>query len=111
MVVLLLIAFLLELVAFFSFASLALLLDINITLRVVLYLLLLSGVIAFWAIYMSPRAPNKFHGRKYYASEAIIYLIATFVLVNIFNIFVGAIFFLIWIADELFLYTKTKPSQ
>ncbi len=100
----LLLAFILELIAFFAFAALAFVFELNTIIQIVMYILLLVLVIAFWSRFMSPRASKKLQGQKYYASKAVIYLIAAFVLFNTVNVTVAVLFIVIWLIDELLVY-------
>lgn len=111
MILLLLVAFLLELVAFFSFASLALMVEMNATLQLTLYILLLVIVVAFWSFFMSPRSPKKLQTKKYYLSKAIIYLIAAFVLANMTNPIIGTSFIIVWLVDDLIIFKLQQISK
>src|SRR4051812_36168080 len=111
MILLMLIAFLLELIAFFAFAGLALILGLNPIIQIVVYVLILSLLIAFWSRFMSPRAPNKLTVRKYYVSKAVIYFIAAFALFNIINPTVSLIFIVVWLTDETLIYTLRSNEK
>ena len=111
MVLFLLIAFLLELVAFFSIAALAFILDINSIFQIIICLVLLSIVIGFWGIFMSPRAPKKLKARKYLVAKGIIYVLSAVALTTIFNQLVGLLFFVIWITDEIILYINQHHAD
>ena len=110
MILLLLIAFLLELVAFFSFAALTLLFKMYVSVHIAVYVVLLIIVISFWAVYMSPKAPKKLRTVKYYFAKGIIYLIATVVIIDLINLFIGVAFVIIWLVDDL-LILRLKPSD
>lgn len=108
MILFLLIAFLLELVAFFSIPMLAFLIEMNIVLQIISYLILLSIIIGFWGMFMSPKAPKKLLARRYYLVKGIIYVVAAIALTLTFNLLIGLSFIIVWAIDEVLLYLNKQ---
>jgi len=97
-------AFLLELVAFISFAFSPILLHIDKLIQVCLGIFLFLALIAFWSLFMAPKAPRKFKLLPYYVSKSIIYCISALVLFEDINSMVCIVFILLAAADEAFLF-------
>ena len=97
-------AFLLELVAFFSFAFSPLLFQIDKTEQVILAIVLFVALIIFWSLFMAPKAVKKFKLVPYYASKSIIYAIAAIVLFKTTTAVFGCTFIVLVVADEMLLF-------
>ena len=98
------IAFILELIAFVSFAALGLLAPADKIVRGILVVVLLGVVVTFWSLYMAPQASMKLDGGLYYLAKATIYLIALIPLYVLGQPAWAGAFALAVIIDEAFLY-------
>lgn len=104
MPIFLLLAFLLELVAFFAFSALPFVFNLNMPARIALSVLLFVALIAFWSLYMAPRASMKFDPVPYYVAKLCIYSVSAFVLFRIFGGQACGAFILACLIDEAALY-------
>lgn len=102
--VLLTLAFLLEIVAFISFAFSSLLLFTDKTIQIVMGIFLFLALITFWGLFMAPKAPKKIKKLLYYISKAIIYAISAIVLFKKINSEFAITFALLALLDEVFLF-------
>ncbi|WAC53577.1 DUF2568 domain-containing protein [Gordonia sp. SL306] len=75
-----LLVFLVELVAVGAFASLGLAWCGTGVLGWVATVVLLVAVIAFWSLFMAPKAPRRFPTVPYYLAKVVIYLAAAYAL-------------------------------
>lgn len=97
-------AFILELIAFGSFAALGLLAPGGKIVRGALVVVLLGIVVTFWALYMAPQSPMKLDGTLYYVAKATIYLIAAIPLYVLGQPLWAGAFVLAILIDEAILY-------
>ncbi|NDZ92607.1 YrdB family protein [Streptomyces sp. SID6673] len=74
------VVFLIELVAFGAFASLGLAWCGTGVLGWVVTVILLVAVIAFWSLFMAPKASRRFGPVPYHLAKAVIYLAAAYAL-------------------------------
>lgn len=100
------IAFILELIAFASFAALGWLAPADKIVRGVLVIVLLGVVITFWSLYMAPQASMKLNDGLYYLAKATIYLIAAIALYALGQQTWAGIFVAAVIIDEAILYGR-----
>lgn len=77
------VAFILELIAFAAFAAVGYLLPIHATLQLLVATILLILVVAFWGLYMAPKAPRKLEKRAYYLAKFSVYGISAIALLNL----------------------------
>jgi Protein of unknown function (DUF2568) len=98
------IAFLLEIIAFISFACFGLLLPIAHSFQLLVSALLFLALIMFWSSYMAPRAPKKFKVTAYYLSKLLIYALAAVVLFQTQNLLFFIVFVMAVIIDEITLF-------
>ncbi len=97
-------AFVLELVAFISFASIGQLLQAGPILHGILFIVLVSAVLIFWSVFMAPKAPKKLHGDTYYIAKTIIYAIAAVSIYKLSGPGWGGAFIFAALLDEAVLY-------
>jgi len=101
---LLALAFLLEIVAFISFAAFGYTFPIDNWLKLVLFIVLLVALITFWSLFMAPKAPNKLNPLPYYFAKAIIYTISAITIFATKGVGLGITFVALALADELSLF-------
>jgi len=97
-------AFLLELIAFVSFAAFGYLLHLSTALHLALFVILLSVLIGFWALFMAPRAVYKFKVLPYYLAKGLIYAISATTLFALKGPLWGGLFVILALVDELVLF-------
>lgn len=102
--VLLLVAFILELTAFAGFSTLPYIFEIGAFMKILLTLLLLILLTAFWSTYMSPKASRKLELIAHYFSKFVIYSMASITLFNLLGTTVGTTFIITVFVDEALLY-------
>ena len=105
---LLLLAFLLELLAFAGVATLGLALFGTGVLGWASLVVLMVAVIAFWARYMAPRSPRRLRPPWYYVAQAVVFAIAAVALVLTVGWWAGVAFVVLAIADDLLL--RRRPD-
>ena len=101
--VLLLAAFILEMDAFAGFSTLPYIFEIDAFIKILLTLVLLIVLIAFWSTYMSPKASRKLGLVAHYFSKFVIYSVASITLLNLFGSTVGVTFIVAAAVDEALL--------
>jgi hypothetical protein len=101
---LLTLAFALELVAFAAFSAFPFVFEISALLRIGLFIILFVLLITFWGVYMAPRASKKLNVLPYYCAKLIIYAVSAFVLFELIGTGVGLVFIVACLLDEAFLY-------
>lgn len=97
-------AFLLELVAFISFACVGFVLPLSHGLQIVASILLFVALMAFWSIYMAPKAPKKFGPLAYYLAKLGVYAVSAYVLYHAHYPKGSALFIVAVMTDEIFLF-------
>ena len=97
----LLVAFLLELVAIAAVASLGFLLPFVAFVQDIAVLALGIAVVAFWGAFMAPQAKHRFPQTVYYIVKAGIYSIAAFALYNHGYTVASVVFIIVSIVDEI----------
>ena len=111
MVVLLALAFILELVAFVGFAAIAFCLHYPVILQLIMAIALFVGLIVFWSFYMAPKAVKKFSPVYYYIAKVIIYAIATFAMFRLWGATFAIVFVILAIIDEATLYRHNLATS
>ena len=101
---LLAVAFLLELVAFVSFACAGVIVTKSRLLQIVLGAVLFALVITFWSLFMAPKAPKKFKPLPYYCAKLKIYAVSAFVLFQTQDTVIATSFAVLVVGDEALLY-------
>lgn len=97
-------AFLLELVAFGYFAAVSLTLDIAKPIQIALFVALLGALIAFWSMFMAPRAIKKFRPLPYYIAKAMIYAVSTYAIFKLVGATWCYLFVVCALLDEIILF-------
>jgi hypothetical protein len=97
-------AFLLEIVAFISFASVGFLFSVTHFVQLVIAFVLFVTLITFWSLYMAPKAPKKFKVVPYYVSKAVIYSLAALSIFKSHGVTLGILFVVFVILDEALLF-------
>src|SRR5437764_775807 len=72
------IAFVLELIAFAYFAGIAFTLNTGSYIQIILAIILLIILIAFWSLYMAPKATKKLRAPSYFSFKFCIYSISAY---------------------------------
>jgi len=99
-------AFILEIIVFVCFACIGFLIPIPFALQLILSLILLGCLIAFWGLYMSPKASKKLSRPHYYLAKIAIYSAAAIVILYTQNKVLGLLFIAVTVVDELVLLKK-----
>jgi hypothetical protein len=98
------IAFLLELIAFFGFCSIEWIFTTSVILKFIIFIVLFILLTVFWSLYMAPRAIKKFEPISYYQAKTVVYTIAAISIFSIFGKMILIIFIILSVLDEVFLY-------
>lgn len=101
--VLLLVAFMLELVVFVALPAVAFLMPLARGLQVPLAIALFTVLVLFWSRFMAPRASRRLGKAGYITSKAVIYGLACVVIVLYQGGLIGSIFSVATLVDELAL--------
>jgi hypothetical protein len=110
-VLLLTLAFLLELVAFGSFAAVGFLMPVSFVWQCIIALILFILFAVFWGIFMSPRAPKKFSPVVYYVAKATLYTVSAYVLFVKTPHSIAISFIILSILDDVFLYKHNLQTK
>lgn len=102
------VAFLLELIAFCAFAGAGFLLPGGRAAQWVAALVLFAALIAFWGLFMAPRAARKLGTAQYYAAKLGIYAVAAAVIVAFVGVPFGAAFGIAALLDEAILFAQNR---
>lgn len=102
--ILLALAFLLELIAFISFAAISYVLNLANNLKLALFVILLMALVVFWSFFMAPKASRKFRTVPYYVSKALIYTISAITLCSLHGMLTGGVFVALVLLDETMLF-------
>jgi hypothetical protein len=97
-------AFLLEIVAFATFVLITELLPVSHTNQNVTWLIMLVLLLAFWSMFMSPKAKYRLDWSKYYPIKAIIYTVAAVSIYHHFGIVWVSIFAGLSLVVDIILY-------
>ena len=97
-------AFLLELIAFVSFACIGLLLKAGGAVHIALGLILFVLLITFWSMYMAPRAAHKLKPVPYYIAKSVIYSVSALTIFTQATATWGVIFIVLVLVDEIALF-------
>lgn len=98
------VAFVLEIIAFISFASLGLLFPVGHILQILLSVFLFVVLIIFWSVFMAPKAPQKLKLVPYYISKFIIYSLAAVYIFERQKPIIGVLFVIAALIDEKVLF-------
>lgn len=101
-------AFILEIIAFISFAAIVLFFPAGKLWHVAWYVSLFIILICFWGIYMSPKALKRFSGANYYIIKSIIYLVSTISLYQYKGKIYAIVFVVLFLLNEYFLHRENK---
>lgn len=104
----LLLAFILEIIAFLGFASLGFLLPVALWIQILCAVVLFAGLIAFWAKYMSPKAPKKLTLPLYYTAKFVVYALASLAIYQLAGHAQGFVFFVISLCNDSLLLNYNK---
>jgi hypothetical protein len=88
----LLLAFILELIAFIGFAALGLLVPAARPVQLSICAALLIGLVVFWGKYMAPRATKPLSLKAYYLVKALVYGPAAYMVYTLYGHDTGIIF-------------------
>jgi hypothetical protein len=105
------IAFLLELVAFVFFAGVSFTLHFGISVQIVVAVLLFVLLIAFWSIYMAPKAPRKVGIVAYYIYKSCIYAVSAYSLYAFVGLTALIVFVIAVALDEIILFRHNLQSS
>lgn len=97
-------AFVLEVIAWVAFSSLPFIFDISDTVQVIMAVVLLIAIIAFWAMYMAPKSSRKFGTKAYYVAKTLIYAVSAYVIFQSKGVKLGALFVVLTLISEVVLY-------
>jgi len=101
MILILLVAFLLELVAFAILPAVVLLFGLNSILQIIFYIILLICITSFWGIFMSPKAVKKLSPLNYLIFKTIIYTATAFLIFAFSNLVLAVGYIVLWIINEM----------
>lgn len=104
----LILAFLLEIIAFISFSAISFLLPVETLFQVIGAIVLFALLVAFWSRFMSPRASRKVNHTTYYLIKFIIYAIAAFAIFYLYGQFESILFFIVALLNDLLLFNHNK---
>lgn len=104
-------AFLLEIIAFFSFAGLGSLFHISSVLQAISFVVLLSLLILFWSLFMAPRAAKKLSVVPYYISKVMIFSLSALVIFEKQTVILGVLFVVACLLDEVLLFRHNTSSR
>ncbi|HSX46105.1 MAG TPA: YrdB family protein [Candidatus Saccharimonadia bacterium] len=102
----LLVAFLLEIVAFLSFSWLGSLFNFKGWSSLVLFFVLLALLTVFWSVFMAPKAPRRIKPPAYFIIKAVIYALAASVLWEKQNPAFAVGFVALSLIDEVIIFKK-----
>lgn len=101
---LLMLAFLLEIVAFGGFALVTELFLADASKPNYAWFVLLIALVIFWSLFMSPKAIRRLPWRYYYPVKAVIYVVAAVSIAWHLNIAIGLIFAVPALVTDVLLY-------
>lgn len=104
----LILAFLLEIIAFIGFAAVGFLFPIETLFQVISAVALFALLVVFWSRFMSPRAPQKVNLTTYYLVKFVLYGTAAFTIFYLYGKFEGSLFFTAALLNDLLLFKYNK---
>lgn len=103
-------AFIIEIVAFVSFAAIGFLLPTSVVFQIISALALFTLLVIFWGKYMSPRAPKKVGLKLYYLVKFTLYAVAAVSLFYKYGQLYTIIFAALSIFNEATLFNYNKSQ-
>ena len=109
--ILLTLAFILEIVAFISFAAFGYVFPVDNWLKIVLFVLLFALLIVFWSLFMAPKAPKKFSPLPYYLAKTPIYAVSAITIFVTQGTSWGLTYVALAFVDELLLFKHNLAQK
>lgn len=106
----LILAFVIEIVAFIGFAAISFLLPIETLFQAIGAIVLFALLVIFWSRFMSPKATKKVGLATYYLIKFILYGIAALTIFYLYGRFEGILFFTIALLNDLLLFKYNKKQ-